>query len=40
MAGSIVVRADFEWRAKLPSGDEQTFWRISGRVAQRYGHRQ
>jgi Sulfotransferase family len=39
MAQRVVLRPDFEWRAKLPSRDERTFWRISGRVAQRYGYR-
>ncbi|MGH3057372.1 MAG: sulfotransferase [Gaiellaceae bacterium] len=40
MAQRVVLRPDFEWRAKLPSRDGRTFWRISGRVAQRYGYRQ
>jgi hypothetical protein len=39
MAQRVVLQPDFEWRAKLPSRDERTFWRISGRVAQRYGYR-
>jgi hypothetical protein len=39
MAQRVVLRPDFEWRAKLPPRDERTFWRISGRVAQRYGYR-
>jgi hypothetical protein len=39
MAQRVVLRPDFEWRAKLPPRDDRTFWRISGRVAQRYGYR-
>jgi hypothetical protein len=39
MARRVVLLPDFEWRAKLPSRDEQIFWRISGRLAQRYGYR-
>lgn len=39
MAQRVVLQPDFEWRAKLPARDERTFWRLSGRVAQRYGYR-
>lgn len=39
MAKSIVLRSDVEWRQKLSSSDQRTFWSLAGWLAQRYGYR-
>ena len=38
MAGGIVLRPVSDWQSKLPAGARRTFWRIAGRIAQRYGY--
>lgn len=38
MAGGIVLRPVSDWESKLPPGARGTFWRIAGRIAQRYGY--
>jgi Sulfotransferase family len=38
MAGRVVLRPDFEWRAKLPPEDGRTFWHVAGWLARRYGY--
>jgi hypothetical protein len=38
MSGSVVLRPNMEWRARLPSRDQETFWRVAGWVARRYGY--
>ena len=39
MARQVVLRPNEEWRQKLSRHDQQVFWRIAGRLAQRYGYR-
>jgi hypothetical protein len=37
-SGSVRLRPDLEWTAKLPDGDRTTFWRMAGWMARRYGY--
>ena len=37
-SGSVLLRPDLEWMAKLPEGDRTTFWRMAGWLARRYGY--
>lgn len=38
MSQAVVLRADTEWQTSLPNRDAETFWRLAGRVARRYGY--
>jgi hypothetical protein len=38
LSGSVRLRPDLEWMAKLSSSDAQTFWRMAGWLARRYGY--
>ena len=37
-SGTVRLRPDLEWTTKLPAGDSETFWRIAGWLARRYGY--
>lgn len=37
-AGEVRLRPDLEWTTKLPSSDGDTFWRMAGWLARRYGY--
>ena len=38
LSGSVSLKPDFEWAAKLPPADSRTFWRLAGWLARRYGY--
>lgn len=37
-SGEVRLRPDLEWTTKLPSSDGDTFWRMAGWMARRYGY--
>lgn len=37
-SGTVRLRPDLEWTTKLPAGDGETFWRMAGWLARRYGY--
>jgi hypothetical protein len=38
MSGAVVLRPNMEWKARLSTRDQETFWRVAGLVARRYGY--
>lgn len=38
MGGPVRLKADVEWRAKLPEAERATFWRMAGWLAKQYGY--
>lgn len=40
MAGMIWLRADLEWKEKLPLEDRRIFWRLAGWLAKQYGYKE
>ena len=37
-SGIVRLRPDLEWTTKLPMSDGETFWRMAGWLARRYGY--